>query len=158
MGTVTHRFPDAAALAALTPRISRCRARAAAALIAAATAIADGDVVIDPGADRDELRSGLLALPGVGPWTAAYVLMRAVGDPDAFLPTDLGVRRALATSGADTDARAVLARAEAWRPWRAYANAHLWASLTPRLLGRRVPKRGARNQKVGLASDKETTS
>ena len=128
---MTHRFPDAAAIAALTPAdlpMPRTRGRA---LIATATAIADGDVVIDPGADRDELRTRLLALPGIGPWTAEYVLMRAVGDPDAFLPTDLGIRRALTACGLDAEPRAVLARAEAWRPWRAYANAHLWASLTP---------------------------
>ncbi len=131
VGSVTRRFPDAAAIAALTPEdlpMPRARGRA---LIATATAIADGHVVIDPGADRDELRGRLVALPGIGPWTAEYVLMRAVGDPDAFLPTDLGIRRALVACGLDAEPRAVLARAEAWRPWRAYANAHLWASLAP---------------------------
>jgi AraC family transcriptional regulator of adaptative response / DNA-3-methyladenine glycosylase II len=105
------------------------RARGAA-LRTVAVAIAEGDLVIDPGADRDQLRARLVALPGIGPWTAEYVLMRAVGDPDAFMPTDLGVRRAFEAHGLDARPRAVLARAEAWRPWRAYANAHLWASLS----------------------------
>jgi AraC family transcriptional regulator of adaptative response / DNA-3-methyladenine glycosylase II len=100
----------------------------AAALLAVATAIADGSVVIDPGADRDALRADLLTLPGIGPWTVEYVMMRAVGDPDAFLASDLGVRRALEAQGLDGRPRAAAERAAAWSPWRAYANAHLWAS------------------------------
>jgi AraC family transcriptional regulator of adaptative response / DNA-3-methyladenine glycosylase II len=105
------------------------RARGEALRTVAAT-IADGDLTIDPGADRDRLRSQLVALPGIGPWTAEYVLMRAVGDPDAFMPTDLGVRHAFTAQGLDARPRAVLAHAERWRPWRAYASTHLWASLT----------------------------
>jgi AraC family transcriptional regulator of adaptative response / DNA-3-methyladenine glycosylase II len=129
-GSITHLFPDAATLAAIDrTEFPMPRARGAA-LHTVTAAIADGDLVIDPGADRDELRARLVALPGIGPWTAEYVLMRAVGDPDAFLPTDLGVRRAFEAKGLDARPRAVLARAEAWRPWRAYANAHLWASLS----------------------------
>jgi AraC family transcriptional regulator of adaptative response / DNA-3-methyladenine glycosylase II len=72
----------------------------------------------------------LLALRGVGPWTASYVAMRALGDPDAFLPSDLGVRRAVERLGHAGDPRSVTALAERWRPWRAYATQHLWASLT----------------------------
>lgn len=133
-GPITHRFPDAAALAELaTEDLPMPRARAAA-LRAAAAAIADGVITVDPGVDRDELRARLVALPGIGPWTAEYVLMRAVGDPDAFLATDLGVRHALDAAGVESTPKAALALAERWRPWRAYANAHLWASLasTPR--------------------------
>jgi AraC family transcriptional regulator of adaptative response / DNA-3-methyladenine glycosylase II len=96
--------------------------------VGVATAIADGRVVIDPGSDREQLRAQLLALPGIGPWTVEYVMMRAAGDPDAFLASDLGVRRALEAHGLDGRARAATERAEAWRPWRAYANAHLWVS------------------------------
>jgi AraC family transcriptional regulator, regulatory protein of adaptative response / DNA-3-methyladenine glycosylase II len=62
-------------------------------------------------------------VPGVGPWTADYVALRALADPDAWLPTDLGVRHALARLGAGPEA------AERWRPYRAHAVAHLWASL-----------------------------
>ena len=70
-----------------------------------------------------------MALPGIGPWTADYVRMRALGDPDTFLPTDLGVRRALERLGEDGRPRAAAARAEAWRPFRSYALQHLWATL-----------------------------
>ncbi len=129
-GSITHLFPNAAALAAVDAAdLPMPRARGTA-LRTVARAIADGVLVIDPGADRDGLRARLVARPGIGPWTAEYVLMRAVGDPDAFMPSDLGVRRAFEANGLDARPRAVLARAEAWRPWRAYANAHLWASLS----------------------------
>jgi AraC family transcriptional regulator of adaptative response / DNA-3-methyladenine glycosylase II len=99
--------------------------------------IADGVVdsegvaglALDPGSDREEAGRRLLALRGVGPWTASYVAMRALGDPDAFLPTDLGVRRAVAGLGGGSDPASVTALARRWRPWRAYATQHLWASL-----------------------------
>lgn len=87
-----------------------------------ASALAARDVVLDRGADRDDVRRSLLALPGIGPWTAGYVALRALGDPDVFLPTDAGVRAALAALPVDTEA-------DAWRPWRSYALLHLWTSL-----------------------------
>jgi AraC family transcriptional regulator of adaptative response / DNA-3-methyladenine glycosylase II len=124
--TLTHVFPDAATMATIDPaELPMPKARATS-LVGVATAIADGRVVIDPGSDREQLRAQLLALPGIGPWTVEYVMMRAVGDPDAFLASDLGVRRALEARGLDGRTRAASERAEAWRPWRAYANAHLW--------------------------------
>jgi AraC family transcriptional regulator of adaptative response / DNA-3-methyladenine glycosylase II len=101
------------------------RARAAA-LVGLARALDAGDVVVDRGASRDAVREALLALPGIGPWTASYVAMRALGDPDAFLPTDLGVKHALAALGAPPCA------SDAWRPWRSYALVHLWTSLGDR--------------------------
>jgi AraC family transcriptional regulator of adaptative response / DNA-3-methyladenine glycosylase II len=99
------------------------------ALRSLAEALAEGSLSLDPGADRDEVRKGLLGIRGIGPWTASYVAMRALGDPDAFLPTDLGVRRAVERLGLPGDPRSVAALAERWRPWRAYALQHLWASL-----------------------------
>lgn len=69
----------------------------------------------------------VLALPGIGPWTVAYIRMRALSDPDAFPATDVGVLRALAALGAG----AGVAVAERWRPWRSYAVHHLWATLEP---------------------------
>jgi AraC family transcriptional regulator of adaptative response / DNA-3-methyladenine glycosylase II len=92
-------------------------------------AIATGAVDLGPGARRDAATAGLVALPGIGPWTADYVRMRTLGDPDTFLPTDLGVRRALERLGEDGRPRAAAARAEAWRPFRSYALQHLWATL-----------------------------
>jgi AraC family transcriptional regulator of adaptative response / DNA-3-methyladenine glycosylase II len=91
--------------------------------------IVSGDLVLDRGADREQTTTQLLALPGVGPWTVAYISMRALGDPDALPATDLGLRSALAGHGLATDPKSVTAYAEAWRPWRSYATMHLWTSL-----------------------------
>jgi len=90
-----------------------------------AGAVASGDLDLD-GGDRTEVRAALLALPGIGPWTADYVAMRALGDPDVFLPTDLGVRRGARALGLPDDPKALAAHAERWRPWRSYAVIRLW--------------------------------
>jgi AraC family transcriptional regulator of adaptative response / DNA-3-methyladenine glycosylase II len=103
------------------------RARGAA-IVRASDACAGG-LTLAPGVDIAAARVTLLALPGVGPWTVEYVAMRALKDPDAFLASDLGVRHALVALGSDGSPRAATAAAEAWRPYRAYANHHLWASL-----------------------------
>jgi AraC family transcriptional regulator of adaptative response / DNA-3-methyladenine glycosylase II len=122
---VTHLFPTADALAAIDPeQIAMPRARGRA-LAAVSSALADGSVVLDRSADRGEVRARLLALPGIGPWTADYVAFRVLGDPDVFLPTDVGVRNAAARLGIDD----VEARSEHWRPWRSYALIQLWSSL-----------------------------
>lgn len=93
-------------------------------LHALAAAVADGDVDLHSGADVRETSERLLALPGIGPWTVAYIAMRALGDPDAFPSGDLGLRQALERLGAHDK------HIEGWRPWRAYAAMHLWTSLT----------------------------
>lgn len=122
---VTHHFPTADALAAVDPeRLAMPRARGRA-LVAVADALADGTVRLDRSADRAEVRAQLLALPGVGPWTSDYIAFRALGDPDVFLPTDVGVRHAADRLGIDD----VAARSQGWRPWRSYALIHLWSSL-----------------------------
>jgi AraC family transcriptional regulator of adaptative response / DNA-3-methyladenine glycosylase II len=120
-------FPDPARLAALDPSALPMPGTRARALVAACRAMADGQLDLRPGADPAQARVALLALPGIGDWTASYVALRALGDRDAFLPTDLGIRRALARLGRATDRRSVEALAERWRPWRAYAAQHLWA-------------------------------
>ena len=105
LGGVTRLFPSTAALASADPEalpMPRSRARALAGL---AAAIEAGELELDPGADRADTERRLLALPGIGPWTAAYVAMRALRDPDAFLPTDLGVRHALERLGRDGSPR-----------------------------------------------------
>jgi AraC family transcriptional regulator of adaptative response / DNA-3-methyladenine glycosylase II len=126
---LTHLFPDAATIAALDPQqlpMPRSRGRA---LVALSTALTTGDLALDRGPDRDDVRRRLVELPGIGPWTADYVAMRALGHPDVFLPTDIGTRDALVRLGRDPTSAAELA--EAWAPWRTYAQLHLWQSLTP---------------------------
>ncbi len=130
-GGLTHLFPTPAAIAAAAPEaLPGAPARRRQTLQALAALLADGELAIDPGSDRAEVRAQLLAIPGVGPWTADYIAMRALCDPDAFLPTDLGVRRALEALTGDCSPLAVARLAERWRPWRAYALQHLWGSLT----------------------------
>jgi AraC family transcriptional regulator of adaptative response / DNA-3-methyladenine glycosylase II len=91
-----------------------------------ARAVADGTLVLDPGRDPTDLRSALTALPGIGPWTAGYLAMRLLGDPDELLATDLGVRRGAEALGLPSDVNGLLARAAGWAPWRSYAATHLW--------------------------------
>jgi len=127
IGTVTHLFPTATALASIDHRTLAMPAARQRAVVGLAAALACGDVRLDGGADREGAKRALLALPGIGPWTASYVAMRALGDADAFLPTDLGVRRGLEALGHDGRPAAAAALAEGWRPYRAYAVQHLWA-------------------------------
>ena len=120
-------FPSTATLADVDPAelpMPRARGRA---LVSLCTALAGGGIALDRSTDRAEVRTRLLELPGIGPWTADYVAMRALGDPDVFLPTDVGVRRALTGLSADPAAAETLSHA--WRPWRSYGLMHLWATL-----------------------------
>jgi AraC family transcriptional regulator of adaptative response / DNA-3-methyladenine glycosylase II len=130
LGGVTHLFPSAAELAELDPQSLAMPRSRGAALRGLARALVDGDVVLDAGADRESARDRLLALPGIGPWTADYIAMRALRDPDAFLPTDLGVRHGIEALGLDGSPAGASRVAEAWRPYRAYAVMHLWALAT----------------------------
>ena len=94
---------------------------------ALAEAVSSGELDLDAGADRAETAARLRALPGIGDWTADYIAVRALGDPDAFLPTDLGARRGAAAVGLPTDPAALAAHAARhWSPWRAYALIRLW--------------------------------
>jgi len=117
VGGLTHVWPRPEAIVAAAPSLGMPRARQRA-VAAVAQALADG-LRLERGRDA---RAELLALPGVGPWTAEYIAMRALGDPDAWLPTDLGVQHGLARLGVGVEA------AEAWRPFRAHAVIHLWSS------------------------------
>ena len=125
---LTHLFPEPGVLAEVDPAtlpVPRARGRT---LIALARLLATGGLVLDPGADRAEAERTLRSIAGIGPWTASYIAMRALGDGDAFLPTDLGVRRAFKRLGLEASPSAIARRAHAWRPWRSYALVHLWAS------------------------------
>jgi AraC family transcriptional regulator of adaptative response / DNA-3-methyladenine glycosylase II len=128
-GTVTHLFPaPAALLEAISGGVAMPASRQRA-LRALLEALDSGEITIDSGADRAEIRRDLLALPGVGEWTAEYVAMRALRDPDAFMARDLGVRHALEGLGCQATPLAAALVAERWRPYRSYAVQHLWASL-----------------------------
>lgn len=132
-GGLTHVFPDPATIAAAADdgRLDAALAmpaRRRATVAAVARALASGDLDVDAGADRDRARAVLGALPGIGPWTVETVAMRALGDPDAFTATDLGVRGAAAALGLAASPGALARRAAGWSPWRAYAVQHLWAT------------------------------
>ncbi|MCD9153421.1 helix-turn-helix domain-containing protein [Aeromicrobium duanguangcaii] len=117
---LTHAFATAESVAEAVPEEFAMPRGRAGAIIAVAHAMASGELDLDPGADRERAREQLLAVRGVGPWTADYVRMRALGDPDVLLDTDLVLRRVLAREGLDR------ARTDRWRPWRSYASLHLW--------------------------------
>lgn len=120
-GGLTRLFPTAEAIASLTPGdIAGPKARAST-LIRLAGALASGRIDLGPGADRARARVQLAELPGLGPWSVDLIAMRALGDPDAFPASDLGLRRALAALGDPDPTR--------WRPWRSYAAQYLWATL-----------------------------
>jgi len=136
-GTLTHLFPapDGVAAADLS-RIGLTRARAAA-LRAFAATVARGGLDLTVAAGLDEQVARLTALPGIGAWTAHYVAMRALGDPDAFPAGDLGLRRAFARGGHLPTGRELMAHAERWRPWRAYAVIALWTKDAAKPMKRR---------------------
>ncbi len=90
-------------------------------LVNLASAVADGTLALDPGADRIEARRLLRAIPGIGPWTADYVALRALGDPDAWPGTDLVLARRVRADGLDPSR---------WRPWRGYAAMYLWTDTS----------------------------
>ncbi len=122
---LTHVFPSPEALAEAdltTIGLPRARAQAISAL---AAAVAHEPQLLSAGRDLDEVVQRLTALPGIGPWTAQYIAMRALREPNAFPETDLGLRRAWERLGGSAP---LAAAAEAWRPWRAYGALHLWHS------------------------------
>ncbi len=142
---VDRLFPTMATLAAVDPTtlpMPRSRGRA---LVALAGALADGSVRLDRSMAREEVRDRLTGLPGIGPWTADYVAMRALGDPDIFLPTDIGVRNAARSLALDD----VVARSESWRPWRSYGLLRLWSVVLAEMEQRRAGGNDKRKGDIG---------
>lgn len=134
-GGLCLRFPTVHRLAAVDPLelpLTRSRARA---VVGLANALACGKIVLDPGADRAEVQVRLTELPGIGPWIASYIRLRALGDPDVFMPTDLGVRTALERLDLPGDPGTAEKVGEQFRPWRSYALHHLWTSLNTERIG-----------------------
>jgi AraC family transcriptional regulator of adaptative response / DNA-3-methyladenine glycosylase II len=140
---LTLVFPSPEQVAGLDPADLPMPMRRRLTLLELAERIVLGKLTLDPGADRDEVRRGLLDVPGIGPWTADYVLLRGLGDPDVFLATDLGVVQALKELGVGPDEVASLP--ERWRPWRSYAVHHLWERNSQG----RVPWRTRERQRAG---------
>jgi AraC family transcriptional regulator of adaptative response / DNA-3-methyladenine glycosylase II len=125
-GPLTHVFPAPAAVAAAPlERLGLTGARAAA-LRGFARAVEDGVLDLETPGELDEAVARLMALPGIGDWTAQYIALRAMREPDAFPAGDLAVRKALARGGSLPSEREVRRHAERWRPWRAYATLALW--------------------------------
>lgn len=126
---LTHIFPSVHQLAEIDPAHLAVPAARRRTLSAVIDSLADGSLVLDAGCDWERARRQLLALPGIGPWSAELIAMRGLGDPDAFPATDLGVRVAAEQLGLPTGQRALIAKGQDWRPWRSYAVQHLWTLL-----------------------------
>lgn len=128
-GGLTHTFPVIETLVDIDPHsmaLPRARRSALTALVAA---LANGQLVLDPGCDWQQAREQLSVLPGIGPWTVELVAMRGLGDPDAFPVSDLGVRTAANRIGLPGSDAELIRRSGPWRPWRSYATQHLWTTL-----------------------------
>ncbi|MFB4421303.1 AlkA N-terminal domain-containing protein [Streptomyces sp. QL37] len=125
-GALTRTFPDPGDLAEAGLEELGTTGSSRATLRAVATALADGWIGLDPGADRDQAEKELLSLPGVGPWAAGCIRMRALGDPDVLLAGDTAVGAGMRHAGAGAGG------AEAWRPWRTYAMHHFWNAAADR--------------------------
>jgi AraC family transcriptional regulator of adaptative response / DNA-3-methyladenine glycosylase II len=123
---LTRLFPAPAAVAEHGADVLAGPAGRRAALRSAARAVETGDLTLDPGRDAEELRAELIARPGIGPWTAGYLLMRLLGAPDELLVDDAALRRGAAVCGLPAEPDALTAHARRWRPWRSYAGMHLW--------------------------------
>jgi AraC family transcriptional regulator of adaptative response / DNA-3-methyladenine glycosylase II len=123
-------FPSPERLAEADPASFAMPVSRGRALTELARRVADGRLHLEAGADRVETEQALLALPGVGPWTAGYIAMRALADPDRFLPGDVVVRHAMTSLGLPDSGTAASSHAARWRPWRSYAVMHLWRSAS----------------------------
>ncbi|GGF09065.1 hypothetical protein GCM10011611_13200 [Aliidongia dinghuensis] len=126
---LTQVFPPPPALIAADPGVLRIPTKRAETIAAFARAVVATPALLAGGVPLAELVERLDALPGIGPWTAHYIAMRALREPDAFPSGDLGLRKAMATADGLPSFKEMDRRAEAWRPWRAYAALHLWMSL-----------------------------
>lgn len=132
LGTITRElgsdglFPTAAQIAERGAEVLRGPATRVATILRVADALASGDLRLDLGMPAEEFSAGLVALPGIGPWTAGYLAMRVLGNPDTMLSTDLVMLQNAEALGLPGTAKGLLAHSERWSPWRSYAGLHLW--------------------------------
>lgn len=147
-------FPTMTAIAERGHEVLRGPAARTRAIVGAAAALADGTLTLGPGDGAADQRAALLAMPGIGPWTADYVRMRVTGDTDVFLPGDVAVRAGATAAGLPDDARALDAWAARTAPWRSYLTAHLWRAVPPRAArgAGRAPVAGSSASSVPAAS------
>jgi AraC family transcriptional regulator of adaptative response / DNA-3-methyladenine glycosylase II len=127
-GGLSRVFPSPQALENLDPEVLAMPRARRAALVALVGALADGSVELDAGADSRRARHHLAELPGIGPWSVELIAMRALGDPDAFPATDMGVVKGAAALDLPVSPTALVARSRRWQPWRSYAVQYLWAT------------------------------
>jgi AraC family transcriptional regulator of adaptative response / DNA-3-methyladenine glycosylase II len=135
-------FPSAATIADHGADVLRGPASRIATILRAADAMASGELRLDVETPASELKERLLAIPGIGPWTADYLAMRVLGNPDVLITTDLVVRRSAAALGLPADERGLAGRGARWAPWRSYASIHLWRArpvATGRMAGSAQP-------------------
>jgi len=125
-GGITHLFPTVDQLAVIDPSLLKMPEARRRSFMSLVHALADETVVLDAGSDWWRAREQLHALPGIGPWTVEMIALRALGDPDAFPSTDMGVVKAARNLGIDGDVGAYAH--DKWRPWRSYAVQYLWSS------------------------------
>ena len=150
-GGLSRVFPSPGRIADATADELAMPAARRAAVLAVAGLVERGELDLGPGSDWARARAVLAGVPGVGPWTVETVAMRALGDPDAFVPTDLGVRLAATALGLPSSPAALARRARPWQPWRAYAVQHLWATgdhtanLMPAHAALAAPEKGLRS-------------
>lgn len=131
-------FPTMSAIAERGAEVLRGPAARIRAITGAAAALADGSLMLTAGDDGPAQRAALLAMPGIGPWTADYVRMRVLGDPDVCLPGDVAVRAGAAAAGIAADPRGFEAWAARTAPWRSYLMAHLWRAAPVSASSRRA--------------------
>jgi AraC family transcriptional regulator of adaptative response / DNA-3-methyladenine glycosylase II len=144
-GELTHLFPSPAAIAELGATAIAGPRRRAQAIIYAAAAMADGSLVVDAQRSTAELTADLVSRPGIGPWTAGYVAMRLLADPDVLLTSDLVIRAGAALLGLPGQPGALAARGRRWSPYRSYAGMHLWRVALADAARRRTDARTARS-------------
>jgi AraC family transcriptional regulator, regulatory protein of adaptative response / DNA-3-methyladenine glycosylase II len=138
-GGLSRLWPETAALAEVDPAIFAMPESRRDTLVALIRALEVGKVSLAPGVDRDAARAELQQIKGIGPWTIETIALRALGDPDAFPATDLGVRQGAARLGLPDTPAALIERAQRWSPWRAYAVAHLTGHHPTNELPRSTP-------------------
>ncbi len=150
----TRLFPSMTAIAEHGAEVLRGPAARIRSVVGAAAALADGSLTLTSGDDGEDQRQALLAMPGIGPWTADYARMRVLGDPDVFLPGDVAVRAGAAASGIPSEPRPLTDWAVRTAPWRSYFTAHLWRAVPPK---RSAELHGPRSPRPRRATESRST-